>query len=338
MAQHLRHLTESQASARSPISSSFAQAAQQVPLHILLVPLSDSPTLPSLSLLLAQGTTPSAVCFQQDLLDRARRTEADWLPSALDMISMAARTSRRTSIPTMNLNLPRLLVVAYSANPALTPSVVTRCMEAGAIGVLQPPYDETETLDKIQQMVALAASTSVINGNDSSDLPDNIPEQPEPPELMALDKRDIGRSPSNTMVPKQDKPLPNPYASLAAYDFASRRKSIDTGGLALALKRASEKSQNSNGWKRSKLNSIRSEGPSPPDSPQIGGPSEPILRTDRSASLCPNATENPEFELLRRRAERDLANGEDTALAELLSEMYRQTKLTIDIQMADYEA
>ncbi|KAL7422124.1 3',5'-cyclic-nucleotide phosphodiesterase [Cryptotrichosporon argae] len=157
--RHASHLpTILSAKAESPTYPSFAPRpatlASQQAQHVVLVPLGDSPTLPSLSLLLAKGTTPTAVCFQQDLLDRARRVEDEWLPSATEAIKHIVQMRDRS----LDADAPlaeRPVILAYSANPGLTPSVITACVDAGAAGVLRPPYDYV-TSRLLQRMVAAA--------------------------------------------------------------------------------------------------------------------------------------------------------------------------------------
>ncbi|RXK39929.1 hypothetical protein M231_02724 [Tremella mesenterica] len=121
------------------------------PIPVILVPLSDSPSLPSLSLslLLSQGTTPSAVCFQQDLLDRARRTEEEWLPFAVEQIRTVISMRDRAT------TTEKPIVIAFSANPVLTQTTTTACVAAGAAGVLKPPYD-LETSRLVWRMVMTA--------------------------------------------------------------------------------------------------------------------------------------------------------------------------------------
>lgn len=352
MAQHLRNLTARQATARSAADSGATSTSPNhgLPLQILLVPLSDSPTLPSLSLLLAQGTTPSAVCFQQDLLERARRTEDDWLPSALDMITIASTVTRQTSVPGVDVNLPRLSVVAYSANPALAESVVMRCKEAGAIGVLQPPYDNNDTLAKIQEMIAAPLVSRSLEQMENVHEPDTPMDN-----LGSVSSIDSDLSPVTPPEIEEGGPLdmsqvdkPNPaqnlYASWAAYDLASRRRSVDTGGLALAIARATVEAAASQGSQRKRARTGEHQDVSysvgcTPDMSrrpsQDVSPAEPV-RQDRSASLYPDHTTNPELEVMRRRAERRMKDGEDTMLAEILGEMYRQTKTAIEVQMVDF--
>jgi hypothetical protein len=133
----------------SSISARPSQVSTITP--VILVPLCDSPTIPSLSLLLAQGTTPTAVCFQQDLLERARQTEQEWLPSALAQIREVI--SMRDYKTSSTYELP--IVLAYSANPALNPSTTQLCISAGAAGVLKPPF-HGETARLVKRMVRAA--------------------------------------------------------------------------------------------------------------------------------------------------------------------------------------
>ncbi|WVR04999.1 hypothetical protein IAU60_002011 [Kwoniella sp. DSM 27419] len=144
-ASHLPPLLDPSSSSSFP-SQPIARPSEQHETftRVILVPLSDSPAFPSLSLLLQQGTTPTAVCFQQDLLDRARRSEEEWLPSALDQIygicAMRDRLKQASGDePPSRSSNP--VVVAYSANPAISSTAISGCLSAGAAGVLRPPYD-----------------------------------------------------------------------------------------------------------------------------------------------------------------------------------------------------
>jgi hypothetical protein len=336
--------------------------------QIIMVPLSDSPTLPSLSLLLTQGTTPSAICFQQDLLDRARRTETDWLPSALHIIGEAMEQSL-ARVPLgqeeeATSTVPMTYVIAYSANPALSPSVVARCVQAGAIGVLQPPYENRETLARIKKMIASEDATHLTKrwaladasrrasmasaGLGSS--PDELSSSP-----VQQRKQSIAVSPSmplsesETPAEKNANYTPSPYIS----DLAARRRSVDTGGLSLALQRASrhimeyERSNESRrteettggsnfpsaGWRVGPFRESRTTNNSPQQSPDLGQFTK--SRTDRSASVADvgsHFNHSSDSNITIPEVEE-----EEMAVAELLSEMYRQTRVAIEIQMEDYD-
>ncbi|OXG38621.1 high-affinity phosphodiesterase [Cryptococcus neoformans Bt15] len=151
-----------------PIITRPADPAEPVT-HVILVPLADSPAFPSLSLLVNSGTTPSAVCFQQDILERAIRAEEQWLKGALAQIkrvadmctkhrsavsstASTARPSPATSGPGSPIEAPAPLIIAYSANPSLSQSAISACITAGVIGVLKPPYD-LSTAEMVRRMV-----------------------------------------------------------------------------------------------------------------------------------------------------------------------------------------
>lgn len=155
-------------SSAHPIITRPADPAEPVT-HVILVPLADSPTFPSLSLLLNSGTTPSAVCFQQDILERAIRAEERWLKGALAQIQRVvdicterrsansstpstARPSPVTSGTVSPTEAPAPFIIAYSANPSLSQSAISACISAGAIGVLKPPYD-LSTAEMVRRMV-----------------------------------------------------------------------------------------------------------------------------------------------------------------------------------------
>lgn len=337
LSKHLRNLSNPEfLSNRVHSLSNFPTKLQS---QIVLVPLSDSPTLPSLSLLLAQGTTPSAICFQQDLLDRARRTEKDWLPSALEIINVAIQEISAGSFNQERIREDReededkdvyIHVIAYSANPALASSVVDECLKAGAIGVLQPPYDVAETLDRIRKMISYAERSRAVHDSFDRIEPEidvdvmvkkmeeveeifqnkmyelDIPDEDEENEVEATIPA-FGTEPARTLLSK-----------LSAYDLDSRRRSVDNGGLALSIQRAS----------RSKSPLTHNQDPD-----RLLAPDEaPVLKQNRSRSLAG-------LEMYAQNDEEEEQNGlgSKTAIAELLGEMYRQTRIAIEIQMVDYE-
>ncbi|GHJ84156.1 hypothetical protein NliqN6_0558 [Naganishia liquefaciens] len=338
-----------------PLASGDATNITESTAQVIMVPLSDSPTLPSLSLLLTQGTTPSAICFQQDLLDRARRTEDDWLPSALHIIAEAieqsGQQSRKQDCTTQTH------VIAYSANPALSPSVVERCMQAGAIGVLQPPYDSRDTLKLIKRMIAYEeksnAARHAFDGLESRRA--SIASASQAHDSDSASSR-IGRKqslhPLSTLPPATRTDIisgtidgPSPFIS----DLAARRRSVDTGGLSLALQRASDhimtyESQNQRKrsgkspetWHIGKYREARTTANSPQGSPSLQGTNK--MRTDRSASVADVGSHLAQTFKVNDIPEADEEEEEEEmAIAELLSEMYRQTRVAIEIQMEDYE-
>lgn len=320
--------------------------------QVIMVPLSDSPTLPSLSLLLTQGTTPSAICFQQDLLDRARRTESDWLPSALYIISQAVEESRQRD-PTS-----RIHVIAYSANPALSKDVVDRCVEAGAVGVLQPPYESRETLERVRRLVAEEERNTprrrvfevVVSGRRESH--GESPGHALPSGALSPGSEAIPREAPSPMtvtpnasyhMPSTNADTPSPFIS----DLAARRRSVDTGGLSLALQRASRHimshesnnrnpaSEGTGHWRVGMFREARTTASSPTlDMDQQAEQAEKVkLRTDRSASVADIGSH------VNTKAHDSIPEEqeEEMVIAELLSEMYRQTRVAIEIQMEDFE-
>lgn len=349
MSRHLRNQsaveeaakTAAGASDDAPTVSNTVSTFASPLCRVLLVPLSDSPTLPSLSLLLAQGTTPSAICFQQDLLDRARRTEADWLPSALNMIETATRRGSEAALPAEALHKERCIhVIAYSANPALAPSVVDECLRAGAIGVLQPPYDNDVTLKKIRKMIKWAERSHQVRGSyDASEVSGNEQEEAqrsneafirEEEQILedaaavpSLVPDEAGHADSGVQDPDQpteaelnSDPAKTLYSRLAAYDFSSRRRSVDNGGLSLALERAQT---------AAKQHRFKST----PDIHHLSATPTPPTKQDRSSSLA-----GLEGYLVAKQEEKPQETA--TVVAELLGEMYRQTRISIEIQMIDY--
>ncbi|TYJ52559.1 hypothetical protein B9479_006849 [Cryptococcus floricola] len=116
--------------------------------NLILVPLADAPSFPSLSLLTNRGTTPTAVCFQQDILNRARRAEDRWLQGALAQIR---RVGEMLLGAEKEKGKGKPLIMAYSANPALSQNAISACLSAGAIGVLRPPYSP-DTAGMVRRM------------------------------------------------------------------------------------------------------------------------------------------------------------------------------------------
>jgi hypothetical protein len=334
-----------------PLASGDAAATTNKTAQVIMVPLSDSPTLPSLSLLLTQGTTPSAICFQQDLLDRARRTEADWLPSALYIIGEAIEQSRQQS--RTQGDTTQTYVIAYSANPALSPSVVERCMQAGAIGVLQPPYESRDTLKLIKRMIAYEEKSNAARHafDDFESRRASVASAAQSQDSESASSRG-GRK--HSMHPLSPIPAgtstdyaptnvggPSPFIS----DLAARRRSVDTGGLSLALQRASDhimtyesknqhtqSNQVSEPWRIGKYREARTTANSPQRSPHFQEPFK--TKTDRSASVADVGSH-----LSQQLKEKDIPEEEEEemAIAELLSEMYRQTRVAIESQMEDYD-
>lgn len=133
------------------------------PAAVVLVPLCDSPALPSLTAMLAQGTTPSAVCFQD-----VQRTEDEWLPYALDTMRIV-RSSQSPFVP----HPP--IVFAYSANTSCTDTVVAKCRAHGAAGVFKPPYRN------------LAAEVRDTAARGVSDVASPAPSTPVEPHISHLD-------------------------------------------------------------------------------------------------------------------------------------------------------
>lgn len=335
-----------------PLASGDATAATDKRAQVIMVPLSDSPTLPSLSLLLTQGTTPSAICFQQDLLDRVRRTEADWLPSALHIIGEAIDQSRQQS--RNQADNMQTYVIAYSANPALSPSVVERCMQAGAIGVLQPPYESRDTLKLIKKMIAYEEKSnaarhafddlesrraSVASASQTQDSDSTYSRAGRKQSLHPLSPLPPVSSNDYTIETIDG---PSPFIS----DLAARRRSVDTGGLSLALQRASHhimsyESKNQNAahgdvpWRVGKYREARTTANSPHRSPHAEEPFK--SRTDRSASVADVGSHLAQHLREKDIPEEEEEEEEEMAIAELLSEMYRQTRVAIEIQMEDYE-
>ena len=320
--------------------------------RVVLVPLSDSSNTPALSLLLEQGTTPTAVVFQQDLLERAKRIEEAWLPAALDEISAVAQMRDHA-----NSSEQPPIVIAYSANAALSAQTIAACVSAGASGVLKPPFD-ADTARLLRRMVRAAREGRI---SSTVGLPSQTLSSPRvvsptdgdeeshrvilPPTALSMGGEHEGekvlgafhsyRLGSNSsavsdVVPTSSRrgstevfltsptiPITTPltartpapdvtehdherFATLLAWNPLSeqRRRSIDVAGLCNALYRAQR--------------AFEVARPMLPANPilDVLAPTEPGHDSDK---CC------------------------DTQLAELLSAMYYQTQLAINVEMDGYE-
>ena len=378
-ASHLPAILSSHSS--SPSYPSFAQQTLSkrpstpnpvVSTQVILVPLCDSPSLPSLSLLLSQGTTPTAVCFQQDILERAKRTEEEWLPYALGQIQTVQDMRDRSIAEVEKGKRPEEpVILAYSANPALSPSTIAACVGAGASGVLKPPYD-LETARSMRRMVRAAREGRISSTVGSSDhVPSRslISEADEPSVILPSTALSMGgeyegekvlnavvrnhqrgmsvvgsgkhapgartrqdsashilprHHPSVTALPALNTTHPiSPLfpdtdhdhyqlASLYRYSpaFEPRRRSIDVAGLGIALRRAQRAFE-------------AAAVPSP-----VTFPSHTNVASTYSFPASPTKSTTKTHTI-----EDDL---KDTELAELLSAMYNQTMVTIQIKMEDY--
>jgi hypothetical protein len=231
-------------------------------------------------------------------------------------------------------------VIAYSANPALAPSVVDECLRAGAIGVLQPPYDNEVTLKKIRRMIMWAERSQEVRRSFDASQEAGLAEQEEVqrsaeafvrreeqvledaaavpsivPEAECHD--DVGKLEADepTEAELTTGPAKTLYSHLAAYDFSSRRRSVDNGGLSLALERAHQ---------AAKQNRFKSAADIHAPPPAM----TPPIKQDRSSSLA-----GLEGYLITQQED---PQGDATIIAELLGEMYRQTRISIEIQMIDY--
>lgn len=149
--RHLTHLPNVIANPKSPSTSLSTPGATSKVQQVILVPLGDAPPLPSLSLFLSQGTTPSAVCFQQDLLDRARKVDEDFLTDALERIQKVKDTVQKEIGP----DADQPVILGYLGQGSLAQSSMSECLETGASGVLHPPYDG-RTVALLKMLVAAA--------------------------------------------------------------------------------------------------------------------------------------------------------------------------------------
>ena len=277
------------------------------------------------------------------------------------------------------------IILAYSANPALSPSTISACVAAGASGVLKPPFD-LETAKLVRRMVRAAREgriSSVVGLPSGDEIGPMSPtlEEPEmtvilPPTALRLGGEHEGEkalsaavkthargmseqwslrtafpaeaSPALSVTLRGDRdpavfarggnslqpstvsihkpgvvessfrhpaeqgdqyrlgPL---YRHNPAYD--NRRRSVDVSGLQIALGRAQR----------------AFEAAAAPDSNRIPSKAKP-----EPGYSFPRTPTKPGRQTLGA----DEADNKDTELAELLSAMYYQTTVAIQIQMSDY--
>lgn len=370
MLRHLTHLPNVIANPKAPSTSLSTPGATSKVQQVILVPLGDAPPLPSLSLFLAQGTTPSAVCFQQDLLDRARKVEETFLADALGRIQKVKEVIEK-QVGSDAADHPVLL--GYLAHGSLSQSAIGECLDAGASGVLHPPYDG-RTVVMLKHLVAAAnegtSSTVALAGSPSTSALQFSPSMDDEAKViltptalsmgaeheseralsaswssqrrrrstqMSLNRVVSGSSTGSAALSALSSDLTQersgesqqttnsasittpktPLTALPDFAFpkhlnrllgtsqsavdAARRRSVDTGGLALAFDRASRR-----------METIEQSGESDDSSEHIN-----VVAGDH---------------------EQELADGSSTTqFAEVLGEMYNQTMMSIDVQMGEYE-
>jgi hypothetical protein len=345
--------------------------------QVILCPLGEAPTLPSLSLLLSRGTTPSAVCYQQDILNNARKHEDEWLNTALSTIQhveqLCSTIPEDPSAETNTAPAPHPVIIAYLTSGHPSASAIEACIGAGAFGVLYPPYD-VHTAVTVKQLVVAGkdGNTTTVVGLSSppshnssmhlnSVLEDDTKVILTPTALgmgaehesekvlsafghqrrristLSLNRAiSVGSQASvesETAIPDGRDPLQtgtstssiahtvatpsttlshfpslshlyDPLGLQATFD-TSRRRSVDTGGIALAFDRAAKR-----------IESV--------DKVEV----EPEAAPERRDSINVVAGDK----------EQEAANGSNTTqFAEVLGEMYQQTMSSIDIQMGEYE-
>jgi hypothetical protein len=364
------------ANPKSPSTSLSTPGAKSKVQQVILVPLGDAPPLPSHSLFLAQGTTPSAVCFQQDLLDRARKVEEEFLTEALGRFQKVKEAIEKE----IGSDADQPVILGYLAHGSLAQSSISECLEAGASGVLHPPYDG-RTVASLKMLVAaanegtsstvallgspavsaqfspineeegkviltptalsmgaehesekvLSASFSsqrrrrstqmsqislnrVVSGSStgsaglsglSSDLTKEHPDESQHGTSASSNATNL-RTPKTPHTALDDFSFPTHINRLLGTSQvaseAARRRSVDTGGLALAFDRATKRMET------------------------IDGAGEPV--EDPADHINVVAGEH----------EQEVADGSSTTqFAEVLGEMYNQTMMSIDVQMGDYD-
>ena len=314
-------------------------------------------------------------------MDRAKRSEEEWLPAALAQIQQLMtmkeeqlqEMSNRSTTDSTSRVVESPIILAYSANPALSVNTIAACVSAGAMGVLKPPYD-METASVIRRMVRAAKegrlssivglshgglARSLSNGGEESP-PHNVvlpptalsiggehegekvlsgayqkhrrgtsasfgqswatPTQQRSREssmsgrkgsfqniittIPALPTSQVIQSPVTARTPVFPDHGDHDYLhfeSLLSYNpsVEQRRRSVDTSGLGMALRRAQKAFE-------------------------TGKPNSPSVP---SAGIIHQHSED----------DHDQDSCQDTQLAELLSAMFYQTLLAIDIEMNGYE-
>lgn len=278
----------------------------------------------------------------------------------------------------------RPIVLAYSANPALSSSTIAACVDAGASGVVRPPYT-LETAAMIQRMARATSEgrISSIVGMPTSDSPSPVSPVLDdsqikvvlPPtallgggqhegervlnahrrktsgtwdnQISSAHSRDASASRSGPASRKQSRQELAPLsisvsaaarptqleenldteidsATYALYQPSQhrRRRSVDVGGLATAMKRAQKAFDGA-------MKPVSNTGIIPPSpvSPVASMRPDPSVRQAITPGAS-SAAKLPDPELQQDEV--------DTHLAELLGAMYYQTCLTIDVQMAEY--
>jgi hypothetical protein len=348
------------ASAPSYIPPSITAAQSDTaesPTPVVLVPLGDSPTLPSLSLLMSEGTTTTtAVCFQQDLLDRARRTEEEWLPSAVEQIRIVVRMRDEAS---RDGSKERPIILAYSANPGLSPSTIAACIEAGASGVLKPPYD-AKTTELVRRMAKEAKDGSASSAANTpiatpqlvaTDLSVNLTPtallgggEHETERVLSSHRRKmsgaqdilpppgVASSSKSEVRPRRDLPSLSISASKAnKLDPLDAEMDNLTFGLYLPSLQRRRRSVDTGGlaaaMQRAQKAFDGAARPLPLRGLASGSPTTPRMRPFDIYGMTPDRDTRTETGV----------DDVDTHLAELLGAMYYQTCLTIDVEMGDYE-
>lgn len=153
---HLPSLLSSPTSPTTASSSTSRSASAAAPQRVILVPLDEPPVLPSLSILTAKGTTPSAVCYQNDIIQAARRVEDQWINTAISSIERVVQMSNGTDQHAEEASGQKpTVILAYMPGSRLSNSALSACVAAGASGFLYPPFDKY-TADYIAQLVAAA--------------------------------------------------------------------------------------------------------------------------------------------------------------------------------------
>lgn len=317
------------------------------------------------------------MCFQQDLLERARRTEEEWLPSAIEQIRNVADMRDRAYVSNSkglhpNAIVPeRAIILAYSANPALSSSTTAACVEAGASGVLKPPFD-LDTARLVRRMVRAAregriSSLVQLPTELEAVMPRKMSLQDEaqvilPPTALAMGGELEGEKILNAAVHgrKLSEPrssistgpgrkgslssamLPPPHTSVSWKSAATpstgsffppdyeslrsfsvdinqyrpgleiRRRSVDVGGLTVAMKRVQQRLD-------------------------IGPPQDRRGSQDDFAAPYATSTNGRKSKVNKNLDLDDDLAELDTRVAELLSAMYYHTRLTINAAMAEYE-
>lgn len=266
------------------------------------------------------------------------------------------------------------MIIAYSANPGITPAAINAIVAAGAAGVLKPPYD-LETASLLWRMVRAAREgriSSVVGLSTASDplspahevrsLDDDERHVVLPPTALSFGGEHEGEKVLSAALNNHKRSMSREWPSRpersrnnSTHGPASRKQSVSAGTFAMTAELPEEESDNYHTFLESlylippKLSARRR-------SIDVSGLNFALKRAQRvfeataAAPKKPSRLQDgftfpssPSREGPKSSDDEDEAadrmDGEDegvTRLAELLSAMFYQTSRAIDIQMGEY--